>query len=65
VLDAELFFVSEPEPEMTPENVWFVDDAKTKLDDVPIVIACEYVPDPSVPVSEIVPPDAAMVVLLV
>ena len=50
---------------MTPENVWFVDDAKTKLDDVPIVIACEYVPDPSVPVSEIVPPDAAMVVLLV
>jgi hypothetical protein len=41
VLVAELFFVSEPEPEMTPDKVWFVDDAKTKLDDEPIVIACE------------------------
>jgi hypothetical protein len=41
VLVAEVFFVNEPAPEITPDRVWFVDDAKTKLDDEPIVIACE------------------------
>jgi hypothetical protein len=57
-------FESAPKPEITPVcNIWFEFVAIESVPDVPIAIAPEYVPEPSVPVTEIVPPDAAMDVL--
>ena len=45
-------------------SVWFVADAYENVPDEPIVIKPAYdAPEPNVPVTEIVPPDALIVVV--
>ena len=59
-------FVNVPEPEITPDNVCADDDAKLNTPDEPIAIAPLYVPpEPNLPVTatEMVPPDALIVVV--
>ena len=66
VLLADVFFVNVPEPEITPDKVCADDDAKLNTPDEPIAIAPLYVPpEPNLPVTatEMVPPDALIVVV--
>ena len=66
VLLDDVFFVNVPEPEITPDKVCADDDAKLNTPDEPIAIAPLYVPpEPNLPVTatEMVPPDALIVVV--
>ena len=56
-------FESAPEPEITPVcNIWFEFVAIESVLVLPIAIALEYVPEPSVPVNDNVPPESLIVV---
>ena len=49
VLLDEVDLVTEPAPLITPDKVWFVEDAKVKLAPVAILMAPAYEALPSVP----------------
>ena len=62
VVEAESI-VTAPAPEITPESVWFVDDACRKVPDEPMLMAPEYVPlrNDAAPLR-VIPPAAPIVV---
>ena len=64
ILFAEVVLLSEPEPLITPDKVWSVEDASTRLAPFAMLTAPAYVPEPrlpepprvSVPALIVVPP---------
>ena len=63
VLVAEVVLLSDPKPLIAPDNVWFVDDASTRLAPLAILTAPAYVPLPRLPVPPRVSVPALIVVL--
>ena len=59
----DVSFTMRPEPEITPDKVWLVDDEYVSTVDVPSDTAPAYVPDPRDPLPDTTtaPPEAATV----